>query len=66
MGLRTAEQYKESLKDGRDVYMYGEKVPDVTTHRALKTCVNLMAIDFELAEMPRFRDLAVVFDPELK
>jgi 4-hydroxyphenylacetate 3-monooxygenase len=34
MALRTPEQYKESLRDGREVYMYGEKVKDVTTHPA--------------------------------
>lgn len=65
MGLKTVEQYKESLKDGREVYMYGEKVKDVTTHRALKTCVDTMALDYEFAELPQYRDLAVVFDPEL-
>jgi 4-hydroxybutyryl-CoA dehydratase/vinylacetyl-CoA-Delta-isomerase len=65
MGLRTVEQYKESLKDGREVYMYGEKVKDVTTHRALKTCVDTMALDYEAAELPKYKDLAIVFDPEL-
>ena len=32
MPLRSAEQYIESLRDGRTVYFRGQQVPDVTTH----------------------------------
>jgi 4-hydroxybutyryl-CoA dehydratase/vinylacetyl-CoA-Delta-isomerase len=64
MALKTAEQYKESLKDGRLVYYKGEKIEDVTTHPDLGVCVNTMAIDYEMAEDPKYRDLAVVEDPE--
>ena len=66
MGLKTVEQYKESLRDGREVYMYGERVKDVTIHPALKVCVETMAVDYECAELPQFKDLANVYDPELK
>jgi 4-hydroxybutyryl-CoA dehydratase/vinylacetyl-CoA-Delta-isomerase len=64
MALKTAEQYKESLRDGRVVYYKGEKVADVTTHPDLSVCVNTMAIDYEMAEDPKYRELAVVDDPE--
>jgi len=64
MALKTAEQYKESLRDGRVVYYKGEKIKDVTTHPDLQVCVNTMAIDYEMAEDPKYRDLAVVEDPE--
>jgi 4-hydroxybutyryl-CoA dehydratase/vinylacetyl-CoA-Delta-isomerase len=64
MALKTPEQYKESLRDGRIVYYKGEKVEDVTTHPDLSVCVNTMAIDYEMAEDPKYRDLAVVDDPE--
>ena len=30
MGIRTVEEYKESLRDGRRVYIRGEKVADIT------------------------------------
>src|SRR5262249_3996171 len=30
----TGAQYLESLRDGREVYVYGERVKDVTTHPA--------------------------------
>lgn len=63
MGLRTPEQYKEALKDGREVYYRGELVPDVTTHPIIGTAVNHACIDYQMAEDPRYRDLAVVTDP---
>ena len=40
MGLRTPEQYKESLKDGREVYYRGERVEDVTTHPVIGKAVT--------------------------
>jgi aromatic ring hydroxylase len=30
--IRTGEEYRESLRDGREIYMNGEKIADVTTH----------------------------------
>jgi 4-hydroxybutyryl-CoA dehydratase/vinylacetyl-CoA-Delta-isomerase len=60
MGLMTGEQYKQSLQDGRVVYYEGKKVEDVTVHDALKVCVDTAAIDYEMAEMEQYRDLAVV------
>jgi len=62
MGLKKAAEYRESLKDGRVVYLNGEQVKDVTTHPALKVGVDTAAFDYEMAEMPEYRDLAVVTD----
>lgn len=62
MGIKTPEEFKESLRDGRVVYINGEKVDDVTTHPKLKTCVETAAADYALAEMPEYRDLAIVTD----
>jgi len=64
MGLRTVEQYKESLRDGRGVFIAGEKVDDVTRHPILKVCVDTAAVDYEMAETPEHRDLAVVTHPD--
>ena len=30
----TGDEYLESLRDGREIYIYGERVKDVTTHPA--------------------------------
>src|SRR5215475_12561055 len=64
MGLRTAEQYKESLRDGRSVYFRGERVHDVTTHPVIGVAVEHACIDYRMAEDPRYQDLAVVTDPQ--
>jgi len=64
MGLMTPDEYRKSLRDNRVVYYEGEKVKDVTTHPALKVCVDTAAIDYEMAEMPEQRDLAVVKHPK--
>ena len=60
MGLRTVNEYKESLKDGRIVYLCGKKIEDVTTDPMLKVGVDTAGVDYEMAEMPEFRDLATV------
>ncbi len=60
MGLRTAEQYKSSLRDGRAVYFRGEKVADVTAHPVIGIAVEHAALDYRMAEDPKYRELAVV------
>src|SRR6202167_3597508 len=62
MGLRTAEQYKSSLRDGRAVFFRGEKVADVTTHPVIGIAVEHAAIDYRMAHDPRYRELAVADD----
>ena len=32
----TGAEFLESLRDGREVYIYGERVKDVTTHPAFR------------------------------
>jgi aromatic ring hydroxylase len=59
-GLRTAAEYRESLRDGRLVYYRSERVEDVTTHPVLSRAVEHAALDFELAEEDSYRGLAVV------
>ena len=63
MGLRSVKEYVESLRDGREVYVYGEKVDDVTTHPMLKVCIDT-AVDYEIAGNPQYRGLAVVNHPK--
>ncbi len=60
MGLRTSHEYRESLRDGRTVYFRGQRVDDVTAHPITGVAVNHACIDFDLADDPRYRDLAVV------
>ena len=62
MPLRTAEQYLESLRDGRIVYYRGKRVPDVTTHPVIGRAAQHAAIDYTLAHDPAHRELCVVSD----
>ena len=36
----TGAEYLESLRDGREVYVYGERVEDVTTHPAFRNAAR--------------------------
>ncbi len=60
MALMTAEQYRESIRDNRVVYLCGERVVDVLSNPVLRTCIETACIDYEMTEMPEYRDLAVV------
>ena len=60
MGLRTVEQYKASLRDGRAVFFRGDKVADVTAHPVIGIAVEHAALDYRMAEDPQYRELAVV------
>ena len=57
MGIKTPQEYIESLKDGRVVYCNGEKVADVTEHPILKVCRDWVAMDYVLNNDPKFQDL---------
>jgi 4-hydroxyphenylacetate 3-monooxygenase len=39
----TGEEYIESIRDGREVFIYGDKVGDVTTHPAFRNSVRMTA-----------------------
>ena len=64
MALRTPQEYKASLQDERVIYYKGERVKDVTTHPVLRVAVHHACIDYQMAEDPQYRDLAVAHDPD--
>jgi 4-hydroxyphenylacetate 3-monooxygenase len=39
----TGEEYLESLRDGREIWIYGERVKDVTTHPAFRNTARMIA-----------------------
>jgi len=47
--IRTGEQYRESLRDGRQIWMNGEQIKDVCTHPAFKPAVDIRARIYDLA-----------------
>jgi aromatic ring hydroxylase len=44
---QTGAEYLESLRDGREVYIYGERVDDVTTHPAFRNTARMTARLFD-------------------
>ncbi|MBF6571459.1 MAG: gamma-aminobutyrate dehydratase [Candidatus Binataceae bacterium] len=60
MGLRSVEEYRNSLRDGRAVFFRGERVADVTAHPVIGIAVEHATTDYRMAEDPRYRSLAVV------
>lgn len=63
MGLRSADEYVASLVDERRVVYRGKLVDDVTAVPDLRLAIGHAAIDFDLAEEPAARALAVDHDP---
>ena len=39
----TGAEYLESVRDGREIWIYGERVKDVTTHPAFRNTVRMIA-----------------------
>lgn len=63
MPLRNGAEYKDSLRDGRTVYVSGEKVQDVTSHRILSITIEHSATVFDLAFNPETKDLFTSSSP---
>ena len=47
--IRTGEAYRDGIRDGREVWMDGERVPDVTRHPALKPIIDVKARMYDMA-----------------
>ena len=53
----TGEDYLDSLRDGREVWLYGERVPDVTTHPAFRNSARMVARLYDALHDPATRDV---------
>ena len=59
--MMTGEQYLESLKKLHPrIYVFGEKVEDVTENPILRPSVNSVKMTYDLAQMPEYKDLMTV------
>lgn len=56
MSLMTGSQYRASLKDQRRVWIEGERVPDVTAHRAFAGMIDVVARIYDMQHEPAFAD----------
>src|SRR5213076_1222350 len=59
VGVRpfTGEEYLESLRDGREIWIYGERVKDVTTHPAFRNTVRMLARLYDALDDPARRNV---------
>ena len=60
MALRGPEEFISSLRDGREVYVKGERVPDVTKHPYLRIGIDTACVDYRVALDPECHGFAVV------
>ena len=56
----TGEEYLESLRDDREVYIYGERVKDVTTHPAFRNTARMIARLYNALHDPKHKDKLLV------
>jgi len=57
--LLNGERYLESLRDGREVYLYGERIKDVTSHDAFRNASRSIARLYDALHDPA-QDLTAV------
>ena len=53
----TGQEYLESLRDAREIWIYGERVKDVTTHPAFRNTVRMIARLYDALHDPATKDV---------
>ena len=56
MGVRNGKQFLEGLRDGREIWLEGERVADVTTHPKLARMAQTLAGLYDLQELPDYHE----------
>ena len=60
--IRNGQDYRESIRDGREVYINGERVTDVPTHPMFKPLVDIRARIYDMAHEDATKDLMTYED----
>ncbi|MDZ7733781.1 MAG: 4-hydroxyphenylacetate 3-hydroxylase N-terminal domain-containing protein [Acidimicrobiia bacterium] len=63
-GAAHPDEYVASVADGRVLWYRGRRVPDLRDEPDLRVALAHAALDYEVAERPEHRELAVDTDPE--
>ena len=53
----TGDEYLESIRDGREIWIYGERVKDVTTHPAFRNTARMLARLYDALHDPARKDV---------
>ncbi|MDZ4351772.1 MAG: 4-hydroxyphenylacetate 3-hydroxylase N-terminal domain-containing protein [Arthrobacter sp.] len=56
----TGDEYIKSLQDDREVWIYGERVKDVTTHPAFRNSIRMAARLYDAMHKPELQDKLMV------
>ena len=56
----TRDEYLESLRDGREIWIYGERVKDVTTHPAFRNSARSVARLYDALHDPQYQEVLTV------
>lgn len=63
MGVRTGSDYLKSLKDGRQIYVRGELVSDVTAYAPFRRILRTVAALYDTEHSDEYRDLLTFRSP---
>ena len=63
-GVMDGQRYIESLRDGREVWLHGEKVADVTEHPAFRNVVRTFADLYDLQHQAATQDVMTYLDAD--
>ena len=55
--IRTGDEYRDSIRDGREVWINGERVDDVTCHPMFKPLVDVRARIYDMQHERQFCDV---------
>jgi 4-hydroxyphenylacetate 3-monooxygenase len=55
--IRTANQYLDSIRDGREVYINGQRVKDVTRHSMMRPLIDIRARIYDMQHEAASREL---------
>ena len=56
-GFMAGARYLNSLRDNREVWLDGERIPDITVHKAFTGVVNELARIYDLQSDPGFPEI---------
>ena len=62
--LRTGQEYRDSLRDGRVVWMDGKRIEDVAIHPAFKPLVDIRAHIYDMQHTEQYSDLLSYTDDD--
>ena len=64
MAVRSGREFLQGLRDGREVWLEGERVEDVTSHPKLGRMAATLARLYDLQNDPKTRDIMSFESPE--